>query len=151
VAAYSTAGFERLELTVAGVRTVAYVAGSGPDFVYFTAAAPSGFDFAATGSPHFRALLPYHPGFGESADAASMDSLEKYVKTPALFDALSLTSFHPVGARWAGGWRRNLPSCRSKCASTLWRQAAATANFRSPTFRGSLITSGLRTLLMIQR
>jgi pimeloyl-ACP methyl ester carboxylesterase len=48
-------------------------------------------------------LLPYHPGFGESADAPSIDSLEGHVKhCLALFDALSLTSFHLVGASFGG-------------------------------------------------
>lgn len=104
MAAYSTAGFERLELTVAGVRTVAYAAGSGPDFVYFHGGGTfHGFDFARDWIPRFRVLLPYHPGFGESADAASIDSLGKYVRHYlALFDALSLKSFHLVGASLGG-------------------------------------------------
>ena len=77
MAAYSTAGFERLELTIAGIRTVAYAAGSGPDLVYFHGGGTfHGFEFARAWIPHFRVLLPYHPGFGESADAPAIGSLE---------------------------------------------------------------------------
>jgi pimeloyl-ACP methyl ester carboxylesterase len=104
VTPYSTAGFERLELTVAGVRTVAYVAGAGPHLVYFHGGGTfHGFEFARDWIPRFRVLLPYHPGFGESADAPSIDSLEKLVSHYlALFDALSLKSFHLVGASLGG-------------------------------------------------
>lgn len=102
--AYSTAGFERLELTIAGVRAVAYAAGSGPDLVYLHGGGTfHGFEFAREWIPHFRVLLPYHPGFGESADAPSIDSLEGRVRhCLALFDALRLTSFHLVGASFGG-------------------------------------------------
>ena len=102
--AYSTTGFERLELTIAGVRTVAYAAGSGPDVVYFHGGGTfHGFEFARDWISRFRVLLPYHPGFGESADAPSINSLEDHVRhCRALFDALSLTSFHLVGASFGG-------------------------------------------------
>jgi pimeloyl-ACP methyl ester carboxylesterase len=104
VAAYSTVGFERLELTIAGVRTVAYAAGSGPDVAYFHGGGTfHGFEFARDWVPHFRVLLPYHPGFGESADAPSMNSLGDYVgHYLALFDALRLKSLHLVGASLGG-------------------------------------------------
>jgi pimeloyl-ACP methyl ester carboxylesterase len=104
VTAYSTAGFERLELTIEGVRTVAYAAGSGPDLVYFHGGGTfHGFEFARDWIPRFRVLLPYHPGFGESADAPSINSLEGYVRHyRELFDVLSLTSFHLVGASLGG-------------------------------------------------
>ncbi|HZF27192.1 MAG TPA: alpha/beta hydrolase [Steroidobacteraceae bacterium] len=101
---YSTAGFERLELSIAGVRTVAYAAGSGPDLVYFHGGGTfHGFDFARDWTAHFRVLLPYHPGFGESADAPAIESLGGYVSHYlALFDALALTSFHLAGASLGG-------------------------------------------------
>ncbi len=104
MAAYSTAGFERIELTIGGVRTVAYAAGSGPDLVYFHGGGTfHGFEFARDWTPNFRVLLPYHPGFGESADAPGFDSLENYVRHyAALFAALRLTSFHLVGASLGG-------------------------------------------------
>lgn len=102
--AYSTAGFERLELTIAGIRTVAYAAGSGPDVVYLHGGGTfHGFEFARDWIPHFRVLLPYHPGFGESADAPRIDSLEDYVRHyVTLFDALHLKSFHLAGASLGG-------------------------------------------------
>ncbi len=102
--AYSTAGFERLELTIAGIRTVAYAAGSGPDLVYFHGGGTfHGFEFARDWVPHFRVLLPYHPGFGESADAPAIGSLEDLVRHyVTLFDALGLKSFHLAGASLGG-------------------------------------------------
>ncbi len=102
--AYSTAGFERLELTIAGVRTVAYAAGSGSDLVYLHGGGTfHGFEFARDWIPRFRVLLPYHPGFGESADAPAIGSLEDLVRHyMALFDALGLKSFHLAGASLGG-------------------------------------------------
>lgn len=104
MAAYSTAGFERLEMTVAGILTVAYTAGSGPDVVYLHGAGTfHGFEFSRDWLRDFRVLLPYHPGFGESADAPSMHSLADYVgHYHALFDALGRKSFHLVGASLGG-------------------------------------------------
>jgi pimeloyl-ACP methyl ester carboxylesterase len=104
VAAYSTAGFERLELTIAGIRTVTYTAGSGPDLMYFHGGGTfHGVEFARAWTPHFRVLLPYHPGFGESADAPAIVSLEDLVRHyVSLFDALGLKSLHLAGASLGG-------------------------------------------------
>ena len=44
---YSTAGFDRLEMSIGGIRTVAYVAGTGHDVVYLHGGGTfHGFDFA---------------------------------------------------------------------------------------------------------
>lgn len=104
MAAYSTAGFERLELTIAGIRTVAYTAGSGPDLVYFHGGGTfHGFEFARAWIPRFRVLLPYHPGFGESADAPAIGSLEDLIRHyVTLFDTLGLKSLHLAGASLGG-------------------------------------------------
>jgi pimeloyl-ACP methyl ester carboxylesterase len=104
MAAYSTSGFERLESSIAGVRTVVYAAGSGPDVVYFHGGGTfHGFEFARDWLARFHVVLPYHPGFGESADAAAIRSLEHYAThCVALFDALRLTSVHLVGASFGG-------------------------------------------------
>ncbi len=101
---YSTAGFERCELTVGGVRTVGYVGGSGPDVVYLHGGGTfHGFEFAREWLPQFRVLLPYHPGFGESDDAPALHTIEDYVRhCRALFDALGLRRIHLVGASLGG-------------------------------------------------
>lgn len=101
---YSTVGFDRLELTIGDIRTVAYVAGSGPDVVYLHGGGTfHGFEFAREWLPRFRVLLPYHPGFGESADAPSMLTIQDYVRHyRALFDALGLRKAHLVGASLGG-------------------------------------------------
>jgi pimeloyl-ACP methyl ester carboxylesterase len=104
VTAYSTAGFERRVLVVNGTRSVLYVAGSGPDVVYLHGGGTfHGFGFARTWTQRFRVLLPYHPGFGESADAPALAHLQDYVHHYRdLFDALELRRFHMVGASLGG-------------------------------------------------
>jgi pimeloyl-ACP methyl ester carboxylesterase len=101
---YSTAGFERLERDIAGVRTVIYTAGSGPDVVYLHGGGTwHGFEFARDWLAHFRVTLPYHPGYGESADAPAIATVHDYVSHyRAFFDALRLDSFHLVGASLGG-------------------------------------------------
>jgi len=101
---YSTAGFERLERDIVGVRTVTYVAGSGPSVVYLHGGGTwHGFEFARDWLAQFRVVLPYHPGYGESADAPSISTVNEYVSYyQAFFDALRLDSFHLVGASFGG-------------------------------------------------
>ena len=101
---YSTAGFDRLEVTIGGIRTVAYVAGSGRDVVYLHGGGTfHGFEFARDWLSGFRVWLPYHPGFGESADAPAMHTLLDYVRhCQELFDALGLRQLHLVGASLGG-------------------------------------------------
>ncbi len=110
---YSTAGFDRLELTIDGVRTVAYLAGSGPAVVYLHGGGTfHGFEFAREWLPRFRVLLPYHPGFGESDDAPAMKTLQDYARhCSALFDALGLTEIHLVGASFGGRLAAQIAIC----------------------------------------
>jgi pimeloyl-ACP methyl ester carboxylesterase len=76
---YSTAGFERRELEGGGVRTVVYSAGRGPDVVYFHGGGTfHGFEFARDFLDRFHVILPYHPGFGESADDESVQSMQQH-------------------------------------------------------------------------
>ena len=97
---YSTAGFERLERDIAGVRTVTYVAGSGPDVVYFHGGGTwHGFEWARDWLARFHVVLPYHPNYGESADAPAIAKFHDFVSHyRAVCDALRLDSFHLVGA-----------------------------------------------------
>ncbi|MGH8246216.1 MAG: alpha/beta fold hydrolase [Gammaproteobacteria bacterium] len=98
-------GFERNEYRVNGVRTVVYSAGDGSPVVYLHGAGTfSGIDFARAWTGRFRVILPYHPGFGESADEPRMDSMNEYLlHYLELFQQLGLSRFHLVGLSM-GGW-----------------------------------------------
>ncbi len=101
---YSTAGFDRLELTIDGRRTVAYMAGSGPAVVYLHGGGTfHGFEFAREWLPRYQVLVPYHPGFGESDDAPEMTTLQAYVRHYCtLLDRLGLATVHLIGASLGG-------------------------------------------------
>jgi pimeloyl-ACP methyl ester carboxylesterase len=101
---YSTAGFERTELTIGGVRTVVYSGGRGEPVVYLHGGGTwHGFEWARAWFDRFRVILPYHPGFGESADDPSIDSVHDYVlHYLGLFDALELEQPSLVGASFGG-------------------------------------------------
>lgn len=101
---YCTTGFERRELSIGGIRTVVYVAGSGPDVVYLHGGGTfHGFEFARDWLSQFRVWLPYHPGFGESADATDLKTLHSYaLHCRALFDELRLKQLSLVGASLGG-------------------------------------------------
>jgi pimeloyl-ACP methyl ester carboxylesterase len=101
---FSTVGFERLELEIAGVRTVVYVAGRGPDVVYLHGGGTfHGFEFARDWLDRHRVFLPYHPGFGESADDPAIESMLDYVlHYRALFEELGLEKIDLVGASFGG-------------------------------------------------
>lgn len=98
-------GFDRDEYTVNGVRTVVYSAGKGNPVVYLHGAGTfTGIDFARDWTRRFRVILPYHPGFGESADDPRMDSMHDYVLHYLdLFELLGLSRFDLVGLS-LGGW-----------------------------------------------
>jgi pimeloyl-ACP methyl ester carboxylesterase len=102
---YSTAGFRRDEYTVDGIVSVVYSAGQGPPVVYLHGGGSyHGFEWARDWLDRFRVILPYHPGYGESADdpdASSIDDL--VVHYSRLFDLLGLQRLRLVGAS-LGGW-----------------------------------------------
>ncbi len=102
---YSTAGFRRDEYTVDGIVSVVYSAGHGPPVVYLHGGGSyHGFEWTRDWLDRFRVILPYHPGYGESADdpdASSVDDLVvHYVR---LFELLGLQRLKLVGAS-LGGW-----------------------------------------------
>ena len=101
---YSTGGFARDEHVVDGVRSVVYSAGDGPPVVYFHGGGTfHGFEWARDLLDRFRMILPYHPGFGESADDPDTGSIADYVMHyTALFDALGLTRLGLAGASMGG-------------------------------------------------
>ena len=101
---YSTEGFQRDEYLVDGVKTVVYSAGNGPPVVYFHGGGTfHGFEWARDWLSRFRVILPYHPGFGESADDPDITSMADYVAHyTTLFEALGLAHFGLSGASLGG-------------------------------------------------
>jgi pimeloyl-ACP methyl ester carboxylesterase len=96
--------FVREELTVDGVKTVVYSAGSGDPLVLFHGAGTvDGFDFAEAWTDRFRVIAPYHPGFGESGDDPTFTDIHDYVMHYLnLFDALKLETMTIVGLSLGG-------------------------------------------------
>lgn len=101
---FDTRGFSRAEYSVRGVRTVVYSIGEGPVAMYWHGRGTwHGFAWARELQSHCRILLPYHPGFGESADDPRIGSLDDYVSHyVALFDQLQLSQVPLIGASFGG-------------------------------------------------
>ncbi|HEY6453323.1 MAG TPA: alpha/beta fold hydrolase [Steroidobacteraceae bacterium] len=78
--------------------------GEGPPVMYWHGRGTwHGFAWARDLQSHFRMLLPYHPGFGESADDPTMGSLDGYLRHyAALFDELELAQVPLIGASFGG-------------------------------------------------
>lgn len=98
-------GFDRDEYTINGVKTVVYSAGQGQPVVYFHGGGTfHGIDFSRDWLDRFKIICPFHPGFGESADAPHMDSINDYILHYLdLFDELGLKQFNLIGIS-LGGW-----------------------------------------------
>jgi pimeloyl-ACP methyl ester carboxylesterase len=96
--------FAREALTVDGVKTVVYTAGSGEPLVFFHGAGTvDGFDFALSWADRFKVIAPYHPGFGESGDDPTFTGMHDYVMHYLeLFDALKLDKVNLVGLSLGG-------------------------------------------------
>lgn len=98
-------GFDRNEYTINGVKTVVYSAGQGRPLVYWHGAGTfNGIDFAREWTKRFRVILPFHPGYGESADAPGIGSMnDMLLHYLDVFHKLKLTQFDLVGIS-LGGW-----------------------------------------------
>ncbi|MBR1269693.1 alpha/beta hydrolase [Bradyrhizobium sp. AUGA SZCCT0222] len=98
-------GFQRQEIDINGITTVVYSAGIGEPMVYLHGSGTfTGFGFARQWIKTHRVILPYHPGFGESADDSRIESIQDYVLHYLdLFDALGLEQINLVGSS-LGGW-----------------------------------------------
>ena len=96
--------FTRRTLKINGIDTVVLEAGSGSPLVFLHGAGTvTGFDFAAPWSRRFHVIIPYHPGFGASADDPAIHDVHDYVlHYLELFDTLELRQFRLVGQSMGG-------------------------------------------------
>jgi pimeloyl-ACP methyl ester carboxylesterase len=96
--------FTRRTFRINGISTAVLEAGSGSPLVFLHGAGTvTGFDFALAWSDRFRVIIPYHPGFGASADDPAVDEIHDYVlHYVELFDTLELGQFHLVGQSMGG-------------------------------------------------
>jgi pimeloyl-ACP methyl ester carboxylesterase len=96
--------FTRRTLKINGTDTVVLEAGSGPPLVFLHGGGTvTGFDFAAAWSRKYHVVIPYHPGFGPSAEDAAITEIHDYVlHYLELFEALELRKFRLVGQSMGG-------------------------------------------------
>lgn len=105
IAGGSALAFERSVYEISGIKTVVLSAGAGEPLVFFHGAGTfPGFDFTRPWTAEYRVHIPFHPGFGASADDPKIDSVHDYSLHYAdLFDAMGLDRFDLVGHS-LGGW-----------------------------------------------
>jgi len=96
--------FERRTLSINGIDTVVLTAGRGTPLVYLHGAGTvTRFDFAEPWTRDFKVIVPFHPGFGESADDPAVTEIHDYVLHYLdLFAALGLTRVRLVGQSMGG-------------------------------------------------
>lgn len=97
--------FETLTKDIDGVRTVVKAIGRGPAVIALHGAATiEGNEWARGLADRFRVYLPFHPGFGESAEAPHITGMQDMVvHNLRLVAALGLERPHLVGHSM-GGW-----------------------------------------------
>ncbi|MBB3407425.1 pimeloyl-ACP methyl ester carboxylesterase [Rhizobium sp. BK316] len=97
--------FETLTQDIDGVHTVVKAIGRGPAVLALHGAATiEGYEWARGLAERFRIYLPFHPGFGESAEAPHMSGMQDMVvHNLRLIKALGLERPHLVGHSM-GGW-----------------------------------------------
>jgi len=98
------ATFERRSLSINGIDTVVLTAGRGAPLVFFHGAGTvTRFDFALPWARSYQVIVPFHPGFGESADDPQVTEIHDYVlHYLELFAALKLTRVRLVGQSMGG-------------------------------------------------
>jgi pimeloyl-ACP methyl ester carboxylesterase len=97
--------FATQRLEVNGIEVAMLTAGRGEPLLFLHGAGTaSGFDFALAWADHFQVLIPYHPGFGESADDPRVREMHDYVlHYLELLDQIGLAQVSLVGQS-LGGW-----------------------------------------------
>jgi pimeloyl-ACP methyl ester carboxylesterase len=99
------ATFSEERFTIRGVETVVLSAGTGDPLVFFHGAGTTtGFDALLSLAERFRLVVPYHPGFGPSADDTTVDDIHDYRRHYLdLLDELGIGEFALAGQSM-GGW-----------------------------------------------
>jgi len=97
--------FKREELTVNGIKVVMLTAGKGEPLMFWHGAGTfHGFNFALPWTEKYKVMIPFHPGFGESADDTTISSMQDYVMHYLeLLDQLGLDTVNLAGFS-LGGW-----------------------------------------------
>ncbi len=98
------AAYTEETLNVNGLDVVVQSAGDGPPLLFFHGAGTvTGFDALLPLAERFRLIVPYHPGYGPSADDPSVDSIHDYVLHYLdVCDQLSLDEFTLMGHSMGG-------------------------------------------------
>ena len=99
------AAYARQTLTINGIETVVLTAGEGEPLVYLHGAGTvTGFDALLPLAERFRLIVPFHPGFGPSADDPTIDDVHDFRRHYLdLFDELGLEELSLIGHSM-GGW-----------------------------------------------
>jgi pimeloyl-ACP methyl ester carboxylesterase len=99
------AAYREERFTIRGIETVVLIAGEGDPLVYFHGAGTvTGFDKLLPLAERFRVIVPFHPGFGPSADDPTVDDIHDYRRHYLdLLDELGVGEFALMGSSM-GGW-----------------------------------------------
>jgi len=99
------ASFTEERHDVNGIETVVLTAGEGEDLVFLHGAGTvTGFDSLLPLAERFRLVVPFHPGFGPSADDPAVDAITDYARHYLdLFDRMGIGEMSLVGHSM-GGW-----------------------------------------------
>jgi pimeloyl-ACP methyl ester carboxylesterase len=97
--------FAIADYDINGIKTIVQTIGSGPPLVFLHGTGTfTGFEVARQWASSHTVIIPYHPGFGASADAPAFDSVDDYVlHYMDLFDRLGLDTLDLAGFS-LGGW-----------------------------------------------
>ena len=119
--------FERNVYAINGVDTVVYSAGQGEPLLFLHGAGTfHGAEFARAWTKHFRVLLPWHPGYAESADAPGIEDMHDYVVHYSdLLDTLGIDKVHLVGFSLGGYLAAQFTSQQRQRVKTLTLVAPA--------------------------
>jgi pimeloyl-ACP methyl ester carboxylesterase len=99
------ATYREERFTIRGIETVVQIAGEGDPLVYFHGAGTvTGFDKLLPLAERSRLIVPFHPGFGPSADDPTVDDVHDYRRHYLdLLDELGIGEFALMGSSM-GGW-----------------------------------------------
>jgi pimeloyl-ACP methyl ester carboxylesterase len=96
--------YDEQRYDVNGVDTAVLTAGEGEPLVFFHGAGTvTGFDCLLPLAEQFRLIVPFHPGYGASADDPTVDDIHDYVRHYLdLFDRLDVDRLTLVGHSLGG-------------------------------------------------